>query len=77
MGRYEEQRNFLKSNFSEFKKIKTDKMKGLPQPPIVKPYNSSSNIINLPRVSENTIKNEKIYKCIKERRSINFYLCLS
>lgn len=73
MGRYEEQRSFLKSNFGEFKKIKTDKMKGLPQPPIVKPYTSFSNIINLPRVSENTIKNEKIYKCIKERRSTRFY----
>lgn len=73
MGRYENQRNFLKSNFSEFKKIKTDKMKGIPQPPIVKSYNSFSNIINLPKVSENTIKNENIYKCIKERRSTRFY----
>ena len=28
MGRYEQQRQFLKSNFFEFKRIKTDKAKG-------------------------------------------------
>lgn len=73
MGRYEEQRNFLKSNFGEFRKIKTDKMKGIPQPSIVKHYDSFSNVINLPKVSENIIKKENIYQCIKERRSTRFY----
>ncbi len=32
MGRFEYQRNFLKSNFKEFKSIKTEAMKGIPQP---------------------------------------------
>lgn len=32
MARYEAERNFLKSNFNQFKNIKTDKMKGVPQP---------------------------------------------
>ena len=73
MGRYEQQRSFLKSNFLEFKHIKTDKIKGLPKPPIVKPYTASSIIIDLPEVSEDIIKKENIYECIKERRSTRFY----
>ncbi|NHC43519.1 SagB/ThcOx family dehydrogenase [Bacillus sp. MM2020_1] len=73
MGRYEQQRSFLKSNFLEFKHIKTDKIKGLPKPPIVKPYAASSIIIDLPEVSEDIINRENIYDCIKERRSTRFY----
>lgn len=73
MARYEQQRNFLKSNFDEFKNIKTDKMKGIPQPPIVKSYDSLSNIINLPEISEDVVKEQSIYQCIKERRSTRFY----
>jgi SagB-type dehydrogenase family enzyme len=73
VSRYSEQRNFLKTNFDEFKNIKTDKAKGIPQPPIVKDYDSDSNIINLPKVSPEVIKNESIYTCIKQRRSTRFY----
>lgn len=73
MARYEEERSFLKSNFNEFKSIKTDKMKGINQPPTVKAYNSVSNIINLPKVSEAVVKRDNIYECIKERRSTRFY----
>lgn len=73
MSRYKEQRDFLKANFNEFKNIKTDKAKRLPQPPIVKDYDSDSNIINLPKVSEQVIKSERIYDCIKQRRSTRFY----
>jgi SagB-type dehydrogenase family enzyme len=73
MTRYEQERNFLKSHFLEFKHIKTDKIKGLPKPPIVKPYDSSSIIIDLPKVNENVIKEENIYECIKGRRSTRFY----
>ena len=49
MSRYEQHRSFLKSNFNEFKSIKTDKMKGIAQPPSVKSYGLSDNIINLPK----------------------------
>lgn len=73
MARYEKERNFLKSNFDEFKNIKTDKMKGIPQPPIVKPYDLASDLINLPEVSEEIVTNSNIYECIKERRSTRFY----
>lgn len=73
MARYEQQRNFLKSNFDEFKNIKTDKMKGINQPPIVKPYDLSTEIINLPKVTEDILINNNIYECIKDRRSTRFY----
>ncbi|WP_071394366.1 SagB/ThcOx family dehydrogenase [Bacillus tuaregi] len=73
MGRYEKERNFLKSNFLEFKKIKTDKMKGVPKPPIVKPYHMDATMIDLPQVSEEVVTNSNIYKCMKDRRSTRFY----
>ena len=73
MTRYEQQRNFLKSNFLEFKHIKTDKMKGIPKPSIVKCYDQLSTIINLPEVRENVVKKHNIYECIKDRRSTRFY----
>ncbi|MCI1581911.1 MAG: SagB/ThcOx family dehydrogenase [Clostridium beijerinckii] len=73
MTRYEKQRNFLKSNFNEFKNIKTDKMKGIPQPDSIKYYDSQSKIVVLPRVSEETVTNSNIYKCIGNRRSTRLY----
>lgn len=73
MGRYEKQRNFLKSNFNEFKNIKTDKQKGITQPLAQKAYNSLANIIELPSVSGDVVKRQNIYECIKERRSTRFY----
>ncbi|HCW52287.1 MAG TPA: nitroreductase [Clostridium sp.] len=71
--RYEKERNFLKSNFSEFKNIKTDKMKGKPAPERVKSYDPSSVIIDLPTVTKDVLKKENIYDCIKDRRSTRFY----
>ena len=73
MAKYEQHRNFLKSNFLEFKHIKTDKLKGLPQPPIVKFFNSTSLIIDLPKISKDVVSKENIYECINVRRSTRFY----
>ncbi|MDP4085475.1 MAG: SagB/ThcOx family dehydrogenase [Bacillota bacterium] len=73
MKRYEQERNFLKSNFFEFKRLKTDKMKGIPKPPIVKKYDPLSTIIDLPKVNGDVVKKQNIYECIKERRSTRFY----
>lgn len=70
---YENQRNFLKSNFSEFKKIKTDKMKGRKKPAETKGYDSNFKLIDLPKVSEEVLKTKSIYKCIEQRRSTRFY----
>jgi SagB-type dehydrogenase family enzyme len=73
MGRYEVERNFLKSNFSKMRNIKTDKMKGLPQPDGVKQHDPDSKIISLPTVNADLIKKQNIYECIKDRRSIRHY----
>ncbi|MDQ7094626.1 SagB/ThcOx family dehydrogenase [Desulfosporosinus sp. PR] len=73
MNRYAENRRFLKSNFSEFATLKTDKMKGTPKPPEFKPYEPDSQIIDLPAVTENILTTQNIYTCIKERRSTRFY----
>lgn len=73
MGRYEQQRELLKSNFLEFKPTNTDKAKGIPKPLAVKPYDPSSIIIDLPEVHEDHIKRQSIYECIKERRSTRLY----
>lgn len=73
MGRYEVERNFLKSNFYQLKGIKTDKMKGLPQPEGIKRYAPNSNIVSLPAVEVNILKKQDIYDCIKDRRSIRHY----
>ncbi|AIQ60618.1 SagB/ThcOx family dehydrogenase [Paenibacillus borealis] len=73
MTRYEQQRNFLKSNFHEFKHIKTDKIKGIAQPPIVKSFDSKSPIIDLPKASKNVVRKGSIFDCIEQRRSTRFY----
>ncbi|MDF2544765.1 MAG: nitroreductase [Herbinix sp.] len=73
LSRYEKQRKFLKTDFTEFKNIKTDRMKGLPQPPIVKPYDSFSDIIHLPDVNKDVLLKDNIFECIKDRRSTRLY----
>ncbi|WP_150269628.1 SagB/ThcOx family dehydrogenase [Paenibacillus tepidiphilus] len=73
MARYEQQRQFLKSNFHEFKHIKTDKIKGVAQPPVVKPFGPDSQIIDLPKVSRDVLRNENMFDCIDQRRSTRFY----
>lgn len=73
MNRYMKNRSFLKSNFSEFKGVKTDKMEGIPQPLDVKPYEIYAKLIDLPPVNENILTNKNIFTCINERRSTRFY----
>lgn len=73
MTRYEQQRQLLKSNFQEFKHIRTDKIKGMAQPPIVKPYDEGAQIIELPEVSRDVVSQNNIVDCIGQRRSTRFY----
>ncbi len=73
MARYEQQRNFLKSDFKTFSAIETDKQKGIPQPPNVKAYDAGAEIVDLPAVDGGVVKKENIYEIIKERRSVRHY----
>ncbi|MBP2629095.1 MAG: SagB-type dehydrogenase domain containing protein-containing protein [Firmicutes bacterium] len=63
MGKYDQYRKFLKSNFTEFKTIKTDAKKGTSQPPKVKPYEINSNLVDLPMVNETFRWNTSSYSC--------------
>ncbi len=73
MGKFDQHRSFLKSNFAEFKKITTDAKKGMPQPVKVKPYELQTELIDLPAANENTLTSKNIFTCIKERRSTRLY----
>lgn len=74
MSRFEKEINFLKSNFSEFKNIKTNKMKGMLEPKKVKSYDSNEKIIDLPPLNSSVVKKKDIYKCIRDRRRTRFYI---
>lgn len=73
MTRYAQQRQFLKSNFQEFRHIKTDKSKGMAPPPRLKPYDAEARVMDLPEVSRDIISQESIYDCIGQRRSMRLY----
>lgn len=64
-------RNFIKSYFGSHKGIITDQMKGIPYPPLQKPYDEeSAEITDLPEFDKSIIQKNDIFECIKDRRSI-------
>lgn len=64
-------RDFMKSYFGSHKGIISDQMKGLPQPPLQKPYDEDGiEIIDLPEFDKSIIEKNDIYECIRDRRSI-------
>ncbi|NLC03159.1 MAG: SagB/ThcOx family dehydrogenase [Tissierellia bacterium] len=65
-------RNFMKSYFG--KPIQTDQQKELPQPPLEKPYDITSEIIDLPIVDKSIITKDDIFQCIMDRESHRIYL---
>lgn len=73
MSKFDQNRKFLKSNFAEFKTIKTDAKLGATPPPKVKPYEVESRLIDLPEINKSILTKDNIFDCIKDRRSIRFY----
>lgn len=64
-------RNFMKSYFGNHKGIITDQMKGMPYPPLQKPFDKKgAEIVHLPEFDKSIIKKNDIFECIKDRRSI-------
>ncbi|WP_315120238.1 SagB/ThcOx family dehydrogenase [uncultured Clostridium sp.] len=63
------QRQWMKSNFTEWDDIKSDQEKKLPQPPLEKSYNGSDELIDLPEISEEILKKTNILTIIKDRKS--------
>ncbi|MGE5632335.1 MAG: SagB/ThcOx family dehydrogenase [Caulobacteraceae bacterium] len=66
-------RKFMRSNFAETEKIKSDQELELPQPPLEKPYDQDAVIIDLPKYGENVISKKEILACMKSRRSRRKY----
>lgn len=73
MERFKVNRDFLKTDFTPMKNHKPDRALGVPQPSLVKDYDKDSTIIELPKVSEDILTNNDIFKCIEDRRSVRLY----
>lgn len=67
MRRFEQERKTLKSGFTG--DMESDQMKGMPQPPLEKPYKEEDEVIDLPKVTGNLVKKNDIFQCIMERKS--------
>lgn len=73
MDEVKKQRNWMKSNFGVGEEVLSDQELEFPQPPLQKPYDENSEIINLPPISENIIINKDLIGIIEERRSQRKY----
>ena len=69
MARYEEQRNFLKSDLKTFSAIETDKQKGIPQPPNVKAYDADAGIVDLPAVDGGLLRRKTSTKSSRKEEA--------
>jgi SagB-type dehydrogenase family enzyme len=73
MDRVKTQRQWLKSGFNDDEDIKSDQELKLPQPPLQKPYDISSEVIALPEVSESVLTKTNILEILKNRKSNRQY----
>ena len=71
MEKFIRSRDFMKSTFGE--DFESDQQKLLPQPPLQKPYDIDSQLIDLPKVHKNIITKPDIYDCIIDRKSHREY----
>lgn len=71
MERFKENKDFMKSYFME--DIVSDQQKELPQPPLQKPYDSDSLIIDLPNINKDILVKGDIHSCILDRKSNREY----
>lgn len=67
MKRFEWEREILKSGFTG--DMESDQMKGLPQPPLEKPFGENDEIIDLPKATGDVVKKKDIFQCIMDRKS--------
>lgn len=73
MSVIDKNREMLKSNFDLLDEIESHQRKGLPQPPLEKPWNGGE-LISLPVADERIMKERDIFKILKNRRSQRKYL---
>ncbi|SHH45412.1 SagB/ThcOx family dehydrogenase [Thermosipho atlanticus] len=68
----EKTREFLKSSWRNIKE--TDRKKGLPKPPVEKPYNKLDTVIDLPKFNDfNDLGSARLIDLISKRRSRRKY----
>lgn len=73
MNTSKDQRLWMKSKFDESNESLSDQQKELPQPPLQKSYDENSIIIDLPKVDESIVKNNKFYDNLNSRISRRSY----
>ncbi len=69
MDKIKQQREWLKSQFTEDDELESDQELKLPQPPLQKPYGENSDKIDLPEVTENILSKTNILDIFKDRMS--------
>lgn len=73
MGRFEVQREFLKTDFQMLKEVKTGAAKGEPQPAAEKAAEAGQTLIVLPEPTKKVLKKENVFQCIGDRKSVRKY----
>ena len=73
MGRFEEQRAFLKTDFKMLKGVKTGASQGIPQPEVQKAVEEGTKIIELPAPSVCELTKPDARQCIGDRKSVRRY----
>ena len=73
MGRFEEQRAFLKTDFKMLKGVKTGASQGIPQPSPQKEVEEGAMIVGLPAPSTCELSKPDTRKCIGDRKSVRRY----
>jgi SagB-type dehydrogenase family enzyme len=70
---YEPKYKHLKTRFDKLDSITTDQNKGVPLPPMEKPYKETDTIIELPKPNREIVKVNDIFTCLNDRRSRRKY----
>lgn len=66
-------RDFLKEEFTALKTRETDLKKGLPYPPVEKPYDPESVLVELENPDNVALVEDNLVRCMENRRSVRRY----
>lgn len=73
MDKLKVRRQLMKADFNDWGEVKSDQVKGLSQPPLEKPYANDDSLIDLPKVSKDTLIKTNIMDIIQDRVSHRKY----
>ncbi|HEO70603.1 MAG TPA: SagB/ThcOx family dehydrogenase, partial [Candidatus Hydrogenedentes bacterium] len=69
MNEINRNRQFMKSEFAVPKAVRSDQSRGVPPPPIQKPYPEGAHLIALPPFDEGILQRPGLLACLRHRRS--------